>query len=435
MMDAIRNLLGVPIAPPDLTPTTTLHNPAPTDIESVECTVGDSVRVLAVDADDVSVGGIVNAFPSDLVAVDTHVDAPGKGEVAKDPALSNIIITCLMKIYHQVGIIFGSTFFLQSRSMSGNLHLEDKDLVRGPPIVPSQIPFELHSFRAHIMGIIRTVTGAPPSPPTLPPRCDGTKPVQWLATVCEYFQFYEVPLVDRLNRVTSLLEGSALAWFNWRMRGGLIDGWEDFVKKFQIRFAPLHNLDYVCFEKTSEKSRDTFAHMVENANTLPASTVEDTNELKELSEESFIKEDNDSGSDIIDNDGGVIDGDDVATITSDKLSYKPDSTPRELHVSLNDLMGVEIAKYDVLECVNKVVSEHCNQAAQLISLDTIRLFDFVKSEHLISKKMIRRRCGLHFYLCLYTSPEKLLEDWSTNGCLFWFITFSHIQKHEWDPPP
>ncbi|VFQ81343.1 unnamed protein product [Cuscuta campestris] len=59
MMDAIRNLLGVPIAPPDLAPTTTLHNPAPTDIESVECTVGDSVRVPAVDADDVSVGGIV----------------------------------------------------------------------------------------------------------------------------------------------------------------------------------------------------------------------------------------------------------------------------------------------------------------------------------------------------------------------------------------
>ncbi|VFQ79664.1 unnamed protein product [Cuscuta campestris] len=96
MMDAIRNLLGVPIAPPDLAPTTTLHNLAPTDIESVECTVGDSVRVPAVDADDVSVGGIVNAFPSDLVAVDTHVDAPGKGEVAKDPALSNIIITCTL---------------------------------------------------------------------------------------------------------------------------------------------------------------------------------------------------------------------------------------------------------------------------------------------------------------------------------------------------
>ncbi|VFQ75068.1 unnamed protein product [Cuscuta campestris] len=103
------NLLGIPIAPPDLVPTTTLHNPTSTDIEPVERTIGDSVIVPAVDADGVSVEGIVNAFPSDLVTVDTHVDAPG-----------------LMKIYHQVGIIFGSTFSLQSRSMSGNLHLEDK---------------------------------------------------------------------------------------------------------------------------------------------------------------------------------------------------------------------------------------------------------------------------------------------------------------------
>ncbi|VFR01225.1 unnamed protein product [Cuscuta campestris] len=258
---------------------------------------------------------------------------------------------------------------------------------------------------------------------------------QWLAKVCAYFEFYEIPLVDRLNRVTSMLEGSALAWFNWRMRGGLIDGWEDFVKKFQIRFAPLHDLDYVCFEKTSEKSRDTFAHMVENANTLPAPTVEDTNEPKESSEESFINEDNDSGSDVIDNDGGVIDGDDGANITSGMLSYKTDSTPRELHVPLNALMGVEIAKYDVLESVDKVASENCNQAAQLISLDTIKLFDLVKSQHLVLKKMIRRKFGLHFYLCLYTSPEKLLEDWSTNLRLFWFSTFSHVQKLEWEPPP
>ncbi|VFR02744.1 unnamed protein product [Cuscuta campestris] len=91
MMNAIRNILGIPIASPDLVPTTALHNPTSTDVER---TIGDSVRVHTVDADGVSVDGIVNAFPSDLVVVDTHVDAPGKGEVAKDPTLSNVIIAC-----------------------------------------------------------------------------------------------------------------------------------------------------------------------------------------------------------------------------------------------------------------------------------------------------------------------------------------------------
>ncbi|VFQ70243.1 unnamed protein product [Cuscuta campestris] len=203
------------------------------------------------------------------------------------------------------------------------------------------------------MGLIRKVTGAS-SPPTFPPRCDGTKPVQWLATVCEYFQFYEVPLVDRLNCVTSMLEGSALAWFNWRMRGGLIDGWEDFVKKFQIRFAPLHNLDYICFEKTSEKPRDTFVHMVENTNTLPAPTVEDTNKLKESSEKSFINVDNDSGSDVVGNDGGVLDEDYGANIQSDEPPNKSYSTSCELSVPLNASVGMTIAEYEVLACVEKV---------------------------------------------------------------------------------
>ncbi|VFQ91044.1 unnamed protein product [Cuscuta campestris] len=59
MMNAIRNLLGIPIAPPDLVPTTTLHNPTSTDVER---TIGDSVRVPAVDAGGVSVEGIVNAY-------------------------------------------------------------------------------------------------------------------------------------------------------------------------------------------------------------------------------------------------------------------------------------------------------------------------------------------------------------------------------------
>ncbi|VFR01617.1 unnamed protein product [Cuscuta campestris] len=100
MMGAIRNLLGVPIAPPDLAPTTTLHNPTSKDMESVEHTVRNSLRVPEAADDGVSVEGIVNAFPSDLVDVDTPVDAPG-----------------LMKICHQV-----------ARSMSGSLHFEDKDM-------------------------------------------------------------------------------------------------------------------------------------------------------------------------------------------------------------------------------------------------------------------------------------------------------------------
>ncbi|VFQ73792.1 unnamed protein product [Cuscuta campestris] len=165
------------------------------------------------------------------------------------------------------------------------------------------------------------------------------------------------------------------------MCGGLIDGWEDFVEKFKIRFAPLHALDHISFEKTSEKARDTFVHMMEDVTTLPTATKEDIDESKESSARSHIKEDEYSGSEVVGNDGGVINEDGGANINSDTPSHESNSTPRKLHVPLNALIEVEMTTYDVLESVNKVDGENCNQAAHFISLDTIKLFDLVKSEH------------------------------------------------------
>ncbi|VFQ94051.1 unnamed protein product [Cuscuta campestris] len=233
-----------------------------------------------------------------------------------------------------------------------------------------------------------------------------------------------------------MLEGSALAWFNWRMRGGLIDGWEDFVKKFQIRFAPLHDLDYICFEKTSEKSRDTFAHMVENTNTLPAPTMEDTNKLKESNEKSFINVDNDSGSVIVGNDGGIFDEDYGANIQSDEPPNKSYSTSRELSVPLNASVGMTIAEYEVLAGVEKVADTDNKQVYNLNSFDdTIKLFDIVDvvaTEHLVSAttySTCRVSYGHHF-----ASRARILED-SKHGLRLWFSFISPVQKHEWEPPP
>ncbi|VFQ83171.1 unnamed protein product [Cuscuta campestris] len=287
------------------------------------------------------------------------------------------------------------------------------------------------------MGIIRKVTGAP-SPPTLPPRCDGTKPVQWLATVCEYFQFYEVPSVDRLNRVTSMLEDSALAWFNWRMRGGLIDGWEDFVEKFKIRFVSLHALDYISFEKTTEKARDTFVHMVEDVTTLPDPTMEDLDELKESSARSHIKEGDYNGSGIIGDDGGALDEDYSANILSDEPLNKSDSTPRELSISLNASVGMTIAGYEVLASIEKVADGYKKQVDNLISFDdTIKLFDLVdvvKTEHLVSPKETTYAMRPVSFFHYFSARAKLVEE-SKSGLLLWFSILSLVLKHEWDPPP
>ncbi|VFQ93775.1 unnamed protein product [Cuscuta campestris] len=92
MMNAIRNLLGAPLAPVDMAPTTILHNPTSCSMEFVEHIIVDSMSVSEVDDNDVSVEAVVHAFPSDLIAVDTPVAALGDGEDVKAQTLSNVII-------------------------------------------------------------------------------------------------------------------------------------------------------------------------------------------------------------------------------------------------------------------------------------------------------------------------------------------------------
>ncbi|VFQ65182.1 unnamed protein product [Cuscuta campestris] len=103
----------------------------------------------------------------------------------------------------------------------------------------------------------------------------------------------------------------------------------------------------------------------------------------------------------------------------------------------SNIMGKK-KEFALLEGVDKVTDEDCIHADNPILLDTIALFNIVgivKSEHLGSKKIVQYKFGHPSSFYHYTSSAKLLEDWSTTGHLFWFRTFSHVQKLEWEPPP
>ncbi|VFQ76555.1 unnamed protein product [Cuscuta campestris] len=206
------------------------------------------------------------------------------------------------------------------------------------------------------------------------------------------------------------------------MRGGLIDGWDDFVEKFKIRFAPLNTLDYISFEKTSAKARDAFVHMVEVATTLPVPIV-DIDGSKESSKESHIKEDDYSGSGIVGDDGGAIDENGGATIQSDEPSYKSDSTSRELYVPLNASVGMTIAEYEALASIERVADADKKQVANLISFDdTIKLFDLVdvvKMEHLVSPRATTYAMRPVSFFPNFATRAKLGED-SKSGLLLWF---------------
>ncbi|VFQ65679.1 unnamed protein product [Cuscuta campestris] len=202
-----------------------------------------------------------------------------------------------------------------------------QDLVRGPPILPSLIPWELQNFRTNMMNAIRNLINAP-----------------------------------------------------------------------------------------------LLAHMV----TIQNTESHEKESKDDSSVELYVGDNMDSGPELInaDDEGS---GDNM------------DSGPK--HINADDegsnVMGKN-KEFALLEGVDKVANEDCVHTDNSISLDTIALFDIagiIKSEHLISKKIVRCMFGLLFYFCHYTSSEKLLKDWSTNVRLFWFSTFSHVQKLEWEPPP
>ncbi|VFQ64332.1 unnamed protein product [Cuscuta campestris] len=181
-----------------------------------------------------------------------------------------------------------------------------------------QIDVALSEIQTHLAkfagGSINEVTHAPKLDM---PKSDGSEPVRWLHLVKEYFAYYETPSKDRLQYVTSMLEGAAADWFRWRMNYGLINDWDDFVHKFKIRFDPFH---YVFMEKIPEEAQDIVIQVGEGAVAHPTLVVMDKGGSQKLSAGAHTKDDIYSGSDAMGKEGETPGGEDEA-------NYKLGCTP------------------------------------------------------------------------------------------------------------
>ncbi|KAL3630735.1 hypothetical protein CASFOL_023719 [Castilleja foliolosa] len=89
-----------------------------------------------------------------------------------------------------------------------------------------------------------------------PPKCEGSEPLTWLYKTGKYFEFYGTSPDERFRLVASMLEGPAADWFRWRMSSGLIDDWDNFVRKFKQRFDHMYYVDYFDRLKMSKPPRE-----------------------------------------------------------------------------------------------------------------------------------------------------------------------------------
>ncbi|KAK4383185.1 hypothetical protein Sango_2800500 [Sesamum angolense] len=97
-------------------------------------------------------------------------------------------------------------------------------------------------FLLHRLSPRSSLTLAPdslPKPPKLHLQLfDGTNPLDCAFQVDQFFEFYSIPLDQRLKRVGCYMSGDALGWFKWLHSNGLLSTWAAFLHDLEFRFGP-----------------------------------------------------------------------------------------------------------------------------------------------------------------------------------------------------
>ncbi|VFQ96130.1 unnamed protein product [Cuscuta campestris] len=180
--------------------------------------------------------------------------------------------------------------------------------------------------------------------------------------------------------------------------------------------------------------------MAKVADAPPPLIVEDANGLEKLSIESHVGDYEDSGPEAMNEDDGgfnIVEKDEGANAKEVVNAYTLNPTSSEFSIAINASTCVVIAEFDVLNIIDKVADIDNKQADNLISFDTIKLFDIanmVGMQHLVS--LSEPTCGIgSISHVLQFVPRSNMVEGSRDGPLLWFGIISQVQKHEREPPP
>ena len=67
---------------------------------------------------------------------------------------------------------------------------------------------------------------------------DGSNPLEWLFQADQFFDFYNLPPVNRLSMMSFYMKGEALCWFKWMHQNHQLIDWQSFIKALELRFGP-----------------------------------------------------------------------------------------------------------------------------------------------------------------------------------------------------
>nr|GMD72711.1 Transposon Ty3-G Gag-Pol polyprotein [Ipomoea batatas] len=76
------------------------------------------------------------------------------------------------------------------------------------------------------------------------PKFNGIDPYGWLFKINEYYEFYGISDIYRVQIASFAMEDDASEWYRWLKTNQLLGTWEDFMDKIKLRFGPSQLVDY-----------------------------------------------------------------------------------------------------------------------------------------------------------------------------------------------
>ncbi|XP_031092287.1 uncharacterized protein LOC115996981 [Ipomoea triloba] len=75
-------------------------------------------------------------------------------------------------------------------------------------------------------------------------KFNGIDPYGWLFKINEYYEFYGISDIYRVQIASFAMEDDASEWYCWLKTNQLLGTWEDFMDKIKLRFGPSQLVDY-----------------------------------------------------------------------------------------------------------------------------------------------------------------------------------------------
>ncbi|KAL3620711.1 hypothetical protein CASFOL_035623 [Castilleja foliolosa] len=208
------------------------------------------------------------------------------------------------------------------------------------------------------------------------PTCDGSEPIRWLYKTQEYFDFYNTDPDERLKYISFMLEGPAADWFRWRQTSGLLDGWDDFVLKFKLRFDPMYYVDHFDQPKKSQP----LATSSEDITSLSSSIADIKAKVAEMQRDLINNAPQGCAiRDVADTDGLVsqtkqVEAQDIVEDTGlvELVEFDPiTSLEGEKDV------GAKLNSIETVDCIKKVVENECKGVVPCAKIFDLASSDFV----------------------------------------------------------